>query len=90
MKDLETILFFKRGELKELIYRADSGEGDLCMSIAKKKRMILSITSLIALNDKISKLPGRILGVEVKELLIKGGLAILASCSSAILRLGLD
>jgi len=59
--------------------------------IATNRKVVAKINAVVTQIIGNPKLPRRIAGVEIKkELLIKGMLAIGASCASAVLRIGLD
>ena len=89
--DLRKIVFFKTRQLNDLIFMAESEEGNKNnVDIATKRRTVSNLSAMVTMMEKDPMLPGTILGVEIKrELIAKGVIAIIASCASAILRLGL-
>lgn len=90
LMDLRKIVFHKTQELNELLYRAENEEEGLKLKIARKRKCVSNLNAVIIMIKECPKLPGVIMGFEIKkELIAKVVLAVVASCASALLRLGL-
>lgn len=95
LRDLRTILFNQERQLNQLVFASEMSPtppaSSAAAALARKRRLVSNLSSVIRHMEGNPKLPGRIAGIEIKrELPIKGGLAIVASCASAILRLGVE
>ncbi|GMI45275.1 hypothetical protein TrCOL_g2691 [Triparma columacea] len=84
VKDLNVIICYQEVELNRMIVNGDDG-------VMRRRQIVNDLKANLKLMERNPLLPGTILGIEIKrEIIFKGLIAIVASCASAILRLGLE